>query len=53
MGEHIVMMARIAQEIPEVCEPELKIEGTQLLVIQQGQSNIVEREGDCTKASSG
>ena len=53
MGEYIVMLARIAQEIPKVCEPELKREGTQLLAIQQVQSNTVEREGDCTGASLG
>ena len=51
--EHIVMLDKISQEIPAVCDPELKIEGTQLLAIQQVQSNIVEREGDCTEASLG
>ena len=53
MGENIVMLARISQAILVVCDPELKIEGTQLLSIQQVQSNTVEREGDCTKASLG
>ena len=53
MGDHIVMLARISQAIPVVCEPELKIEGTQLFSNQQVQSNIVEREGDCTEASLG
>ena len=53
MGDHIVMLAKISQEIPAVCDPELKIEGTQLLAIQQVQSNTVEREGDCTEASLG
>ena len=51
MGDHIVMLAIIAQEIPTMCDLELKIEGTQLLAIQQVQSNTVEREGDCTEAS--
>jgi len=46
MGEHIVMLAIISQAIPTVCDSELKIEGTQLLAIQQVQSTTVEREGD-------
>ena len=40
------MLARIAQEIPAVCDLKLKIEGTQLLAIQQVQSITVEREGE-------
>ena len=40
------MLARISQEIPAMCDPELKIEGTQLLAIQQVQSITVERERD-------
>ena len=53
MGEHIIMLAGIAQEILAVCDTELKIEGTQLLAIQLVQSTTVEREGDCTEASLG
>ena len=40
------MLARISQAIPVVCDLELKIEGTQLLPIQQVQSITIEREGD-------
>ena len=53
MGEHIVMMAIIAQAIPEMCEQELKIVGTQFLAIQQVPSITIEREGDFTEASLG
>ena len=42
MGDQIIMLARISQEIPAVCDPKLKIEGTQLLAIQQVQSTTVE-----------
>ena len=48
--EHIVMLARIAQEVPAMCDPELKIEGTQLLAIQKFQSTTVERGRLCTEA---
>ena len=51
MGEHIVMLAKIAQEIPEVCDLELKIEGTHLLAIQQVYSTTVERGRHFTEAS--
>ena len=51
MDDHIVMLARISQEIPAVCDPELEIEGTRLLAIQQFQSNTIEREGDCIEES--
>ena len=39
------MLAKIAQAIPAMCDPELKIEGTQFLAIQQVESTTVEREG--------
>ena len=35
MGDHIVMLTRISQAILAVCDLELEIEGTRLLVIQQ------------------
>ena len=53
MGEHIVMLAKISQAIPVVCDLELKIEGIQMLFIQKVQSNIVEREGGCTEERLG
>ena len=53
MGEHIAMLAIISQAILAVCDPELKIEGTQLLAIQQVQSTTMEIDGDCTEASLG
>ena len=40
----------IVQAMPVVCDPELKIEGTQLLAIQQVQSTTVERGRLFTKA---
>ena len=45
------MLARISQEIPAMCDPELKIEGAQLLAIQQVQSTTVERGILYTEAS--
>ena len=53
MGEHIVMLARISQEIPAVCGPTLKIEGTQLLAIQSVQSTRVGRGRLYIEASLG
>ena len=53
MGEHIVMLARISQAILAVCDPELKIEGTQLLAIQQIQSTTIERGRLCTEVGLG
>ena len=53
MGDHIVILARIAQEIPVVCDLKLEIEGTRLLATQQYYSIKTEREGDCTKAELG
>ena len=53
MGDHIVMLAIISQEILVVYDLELKIEGNQLLAIQQVQPNTVEREGEFTEASLG
>ena len=44
------MLARIGQEIPAVCDPELKIEGTQFLAIQQVQSTTIERGRLCNEA---
>ena len=46
MGDHIVMLAIISQEIPAVCDQELEIEGTQLLATQQSYSTTAQREGD-------
>ena len=51
MGDHIVMLARISQAIPTVCDLELEIEGTQSLAIQKYYSIAAEREGEYTQAS--